>query len=133
MNMHHLKKICELLRSLKYRKMNISQLPKQMNNLLHLETLDIRQTKVQGDAMKDIFLNELKHLLAGDIIVDAAGDNEAIALSTVVMPPKISKNTKILRHVQIKDGPEAQLQLSHVASLERLRKLGVLGPRLQRR
>ncbi|BAF28745.1 disease resistance protein PIK6-NP-like [Oryza sativa Japonica Group] len=132
LKMSHLKNICKLVPSLKYlslRKTNVSQLPKKMNRLLHLETLDIRDTNVRGAAMRDIFLNELKHLLVGRIFIPdaAAGDNEASALlSTVLMPPKISKNTEILRHIQIKDGPEAQLQLSHVASLDGLRKLGVV-------
>ncbi|KAF0896163.1 hypothetical protein E2562_019656 [Oryza meyeriana var. granulata] len=129
----HLKSICKRVAWLKYlsvRKTNVSRLPKEMNKLLNLETLDIRQTKVQGDAMRFIFLNELKHLLAGNIITDAAADNEAAAyrLSTVLMPPKIGKKTEILRHVEIKDGRAraAHDQLLNVASLERLRKLGVV-------
>uniref|UniRef100_A0A0D9XUU9 Uncharacterized protein n=1 Tax=Leersia perrieri TaxID=77586 RepID=A0A0D9XUU9_9ORYZ len=122
LKMYHLKKICELVPSLKYlslRKTNIYWLPKQMSDLLNLETLDIRDTRVQANAMRNIFLQELKHLLAGRSGVDAT------LPYTVKIPKKIGKNTEILKHVQIKDG-HAQSELGRVASLKRLRKLGVV-------
>uniref|UniRef100_A0A0E0BLS3 Disease resistance R13L4/SHOC-2-like LRR domain-containing protein n=1 Tax=Oryza glumipatula TaxID=40148 RepID=A0A0E0BLS3_9ORYZ len=100
LTMRHLTSICELVPSLKYlslRKTNVFWLPSQMSNLLHLETLDIRDTRVQAKAMRNIFLQELRHLLAGgggNIASDAATQ-----LSTVKIPKKIGKNTEILRHV----------------------------------
>uniref|UniRef100_A0A0E0F868 Uncharacterized protein n=1 Tax=Oryza meridionalis TaxID=40149 RepID=A0A0E0F868_9ORYZ len=78
LTMRHLTSICELVHSLKYlslRKTNVFWLPSQMSNLLHLETLDIRDTRVQAKATRNIFLQELRHLLAGgggNIASDAA-------------------------------------------------------------
>uniref|UniRef100_I1R1U9 Uncharacterized protein n=1 Tax=Oryza glaberrima TaxID=4538 RepID=I1R1U9_ORYGL len=132
LKMSHLENICKMVPSLKYlslRKTNVSQLPKKMNQLLHLETLDIRDTNIRGAAMRGIFLNELKHLLVGrNIIPDAShrADEAEALLSTVLMPPKIGNKMEILRHVQITDGQEAYHQLLRVAYLERLRKLGVV-------
>uniref|UniRef100_J3N9Y3 Uncharacterized protein n=1 Tax=Oryza brachyantha TaxID=4533 RepID=J3N9Y3_ORYBR len=123
LTMTHLTTICDLVPSLKYlslRKTNIYWLPKQMNNLLHLETLDIRDTRVQANAMRGIFLQELRHLLAGCVTDDEA------QLHTVRVPDKLGKNTEILKHVRINDGRHAQAKLARVGSLARLWKLGVV-------
>ncbi|CAO2149975.1 unnamed protein product [Urochloa humidicola] len=64
-----LKNICDKLFQIKYlslRSTGITQLPKNINKLHYLETLDIRETKVQEFPGKIIALPLLKHLLAGD-------------------------------------------------------------------
>uniref|UniRef100_A0A0E0J547 Rx N-terminal domain-containing protein n=1 Tax=Oryza nivara TaxID=4536 RepID=A0A0E0J547_ORYNI len=126
LTMLHLTNICELVPSLKYlslRKTNVFLLPSQMN-LLHLETLDIRDTRLQANALRNILIQELRHLFAGyvsEVTVDAA------QLSTVKIPKKLGKNTEILKHVQIiDDGRQAQAQLRRVGSLKRLRKMGIV-------
>uniref|UniRef100_A0A0D3HPI3 Disease resistance R13L4/SHOC-2-like LRR domain-containing protein n=1 Tax=Oryza barthii TaxID=65489 RepID=A0A0D3HPI3_9ORYZ len=124
----HLKSICKVT-SLKYlslRNTDVSSLPKKMEDLWQLETLDIRDTKnMPATAMRRIYLHNLKHLLAGDnISTDGGGEgkkNESD--STVLVPHRIGKKTETSRHVRIKDG---QADLARIGSLEQLRKLGVV-------
>uniref|UniRef100_A0A0E0J545 Uncharacterized protein n=1 Tax=Oryza nivara TaxID=4536 RepID=A0A0E0J545_ORYNI len=114
----HLKKICELVPSLRYlslRKTNVHRLPKQMRDLLHLETLDIRDTNVLPATLRHIVLNDLKHLLAGVVSTDA--------IATVFVPRRIGLKAEVLKHVQIQDGGD---ELVRVGALEQLRKLGVV-------
>ncbi|MGS7457521.1 leucine-rich repeat domain-containing protein, partial [Mycobacterium tuberculosis] len=57
----HLKSICSQV-SLKYlslRNTDVSHLPWEINNLIMLETLDIRETKVRGRHMNYIYLRKL--------------------------------------------------------------------------
>uniref|UniRef100_A0A0D3HPI2 Rx N-terminal domain-containing protein n=1 Tax=Oryza barthii TaxID=65489 RepID=A0A0D3HPI2_9ORYZ len=112
------------LTNISFRKTNVFRLPSQMNNLLHLETLDIRDTRLQANALRNILIQELRHLFAcyvSEATVDAA------QLSTVKIPKKLGKNTEILKHVQIiDDGRQAQAQLRRVGSLKRLRKMGIV-------
>ncbi|XP_062188364.1 disease resistance protein PIK6-NP-like [Phragmites australis] len=118
----HLKSICKVL-SLKYlslRNTDVSRLPRAINNLRKLETLDVRQTDLRPSDTAHIVLPNLKHLLAGSI--RPAGD-EIESLSTVQMPRKIGRSMEILRHVQILDG---KVELHEVGHLKQLRKLGVV-------
>jgi hypothetical protein len=124
----HLKSICKVT-SLKYlslRNTDVSSLPKKMEDLWQLETLDIRDTEnMPATAMRRIYLHNLKHLLAGDnISTDGGGEGKKNESgSTVLVPHRIGKKTETLRHVRIKDG---QADLARIGSLEQLRKLGVV-------
>ncbi|KAJ1275947.1 hypothetical protein BS78_05G175800, partial [Paspalum vaginatum] len=112
----HLKSIYKVpsLKYLSLRNTNVSRLPKAINNLWQLETLDVW----------------LNHLLARHIIHGDEGER----LSTVWMPRKISKDTKVLRHKQLRklgvvvDGSEDNIRflLRTISNLsECLRSLSV--------
>ncbi|XP_062192977.1 disease resistance protein PIK6-NP-like [Phragmites australis] len=119
----YLKSICEVL-SLKYlclRNTDVSRLPRQINNLWKLETLDIRHTVVPPADTEHIFLPNLKHFLAGQIIRQAGDKTESFR--TVRMPRKIGKSTEILRHVEISRG---EVDLERIGHQKQLRKMGVV-------
>uniref|UniRef100_A0A8R7RAS0 Disease resistance R13L4/SHOC-2-like LRR domain-containing protein n=1 Tax=Triticum urartu TaxID=4572 RepID=A0A8R7RAS0_TRIUA len=118
----HLKSICKII-SLKYlslRNTDVSHLPWQINNLVLLETLDIRQTKVQGQDMKQIYLRKLKHLLTSLKLT-----TEEETLCWAGMPSRIGKmqDMEILSRVQVQHGKQ---ELNEVGRLLKLRKLGVV-------
>ncbi|KAK3120246.1 hypothetical protein QOZ80_9AG0684290 [Eleusine coracana subsp. coracana] len=115
----HLEGIISKVSWLKYlsiRNTQVSRLPKEINKLRRLETLDIRQTKIKDAGTKHIVLLMLKHLLAGNI--NKCHENES--LSTVQMPLKIGTTTEVLRHVQILKG---KAELDMLTNLKQLRKL----------
>ncbi|CAD6264345.1 unnamed protein product [Miscanthus lutarioriparius] len=67
---HHLKDICNKVYQLKYlsiRNTDITELPKDIEKLRYLETLDIRQTKIWTLSSKAIVLPKLMHLLTGNV------------------------------------------------------------------
>lgn len=121
--------MCASLKYLSLRKTNVSKLPKEMTDLLNLETLDIRDTAdMQAAAMRHIFLQEIKHVLAGCIKItakDDSGKTNYEEACTVLMPRRIGSKTEVLKHVQIQDD-KAKASLAIVGSLMRLRKLGVV-------
>jgi hypothetical protein len=132
LRMCHLRSICKCVPSLKYlslRNTNVSKLPKEMTDLLNLETLDIRDTAdMQAAAMRHIFLQEIKHVLAGCIKItakDDSGKTNYEEACTVLMPRRIGSKTEVLKHVHIQDD-KAKASLAIVGSLMRLRKLGVV-------
>jgi hypothetical protein len=120
----HLVSICKAVPSLKYlslRNIDVSQLPKNINNLKQLETLDIRRTNIT--TVDDINLPNLKHLLAGHIPhCPPPGKKTDESPLTVPMPNKIGLSMEILRHVQIIDGKADRLERVG----QQLRKLGVV-------
>ncbi|KAL6653747.1 hypothetical protein ACP70R_008674 [Stipagrostis hirtigluma subsp. patula] len=119
----HLKIICKMLH-LKYlslRNTDVVELPKQIKELQCLETLDIRQTKVQMLGKKAIVLPLLKQFLAGHKVSTTSGSEEPF----VCMPLSIEKmrNIQILSHVHISNSAG---ELAGIAQLLKLRKLGVV-------
>uniref|UniRef100_A0A0E0MHR0 Uncharacterized protein n=1 Tax=Oryza punctata TaxID=4537 RepID=A0A0E0MHR0_ORYPU len=130
LNKKHLRSICEivLLKYLSFRDSDVVELPKQIDKLQCLETLDIRQTKVRALPKKHIFLPMLKHFLAGrKPKVDGASDEDATdSEETVPMGPFCNgrmKNMEVLCHVQVSHSGD---ELDGIAQLEKLRKLGVV-------
>lgn len=121
---YHVDNICEIfqLRYLNLRRTKITKLPKKIEYLQQLETLDIRETAVRSFATKAVVLPMLKHMLAG-YTQDPNEDIESF--STVCMPSKIDKatNLQILCHVDV-SGKEDQLV--EIGKLLELRKLGVV-------
>ncbi|TKW01076.1 hypothetical protein SEVIR_8G153800v4 [Setaria viridis] len=119
----HLKSICKVAVSLKYlclRKTDMSRLPaRHIEALRLLETLDIRETEVPPADTKNIFLPQLKHLLAG------SRDRKKCSLNTVRMPLQIGRMREMetLSHVQVSDDGA---ELAHVSKLMQLRKLGLV-------
>uniref|UniRef100_A0ACD5YYW0 Uncharacterized protein n=1 Tax=Avena sativa TaxID=4498 RepID=A0ACD5YYW0_AVESA len=125
-----LKKICDKIFQLKYlslRNSDATELPKEINKLRYLETLDIRQTKVQSFPANTVALPKLMHLLAG------CPDNESSKatgsdkpFSTVRLPTKISSmtNMQVLSHVEVSESDMDELE--DVGRKLHLRKLGVV-------
>jgi hypothetical protein len=125
----HLKIICNQIYQLKYlclRRTSVTQLPKDINKLRYLETLDIRETKVQDFGTKPLMLQMLKHLLAGHI--DHSRTEGVIksnrSFSTVCIPHCIGimGNLQILSHVEVSQNAD----LDEISQLLQLRKLGVV-------
>ncbi|XP_044968490.1 disease resistance protein Pik-2-like [Hordeum vulgare subsp. vulgare] len=121
---HHVDNICEIfqLRYLNLRRTKITKLPKKIEYLQQLETLDIRETAVTSFATKAVVLPMLKNMLAGC----TQHPNEDIeSFSTVCMPRGIDKatNLQILCHVDV-SGKEDRL--TEIGKLLQLRKLGVV-------
>jgi hypothetical protein len=115
----HLKSICELqwLKYLSLRNTGVSWLPKKINNLKLLETLDIRQTGLRQRDTESIYLPKLKHLLTTWTATLYTGIPRNIG-GMIYM--------EILSRVQVQnDHPAAKQELEGVSRLK-LRKLGVV-------
>jgi hypothetical protein len=123
---HHLKSICKvlLLKYLSLRSTDVIELPKQIQELQCLETLDIRQTKVPVLAKKPIELRLLKHFLAGHKVSEGKPMASEGSFATVSMPLGIQKksNIEILSHEQVSNKDS---ELSSISQLRKLRKLGL--------
>ncbi|WVZ50063.1 hypothetical protein U9M48_001357 [Paspalum notatum var. saurae] len=126
----HLKSICKilLLKFLSLRNTDVTELPKQIKDLHCLETLDIRQTKVQRLSKKAIVFPLLKHFLAGNKVsgsTSAARISKEESPSAVEIPLGIQrmKDMEILSHVQVSNSDDSALYA--IAQLLKLRKLGV--------
>ncbi|CAL5043983.1 unnamed protein product [Urochloa decumbens] len=123
----YLKNICSNMLLLKYlsiRNTDVDKLPQNINNLLHLEILDIRQTRLPSDATKDIMLPKLKCLLAGHTQTATTGMAEK-HVPSVQIPSKISAmpNMEVLSHVNSLYDADV---LKHIGHLWQLRKLGAV-------
>ncbi|RLM58599.1 disease resistance protein RPM1-like [Panicum miliaceum] len=126
---HHLEIICNQIYQLKYlclRRTNVTRLPKDINKLRYLETLDIRETKIRDFGTKPLMLQMLKHLLAGSIDYSPREDiiRSNGSFSTVYMPHCIGimGNLQVLSHVQVSHND----QLDEISQLLQLRKLGLV-------
>ncbi|CAO2141836.1 unnamed protein product [Urochloa humidicola] len=127
---HHLKNICNHVSQLKYlslRNTDITELPKQIDKLQYLETLDIRQTKVQAFAKNSVVLPKLKHLLAGcqNVCKRQNTTNSEESFVTVQMPKTIGTMTElqVLSHVAVFGSGK---ELIDIGNLLQLTKLGVV-------
>uniref|UniRef100_A0A8R7QXW4 Disease resistance R13L4/SHOC-2-like LRR domain-containing protein n=2 Tax=Triticum urartu TaxID=4572 RepID=A0A8R7QXW4_TRIUA len=124
----HLKSICKiiLLKYLSLRNTDITELPKQIERLQCLETLDIRHTAVQSFATRSIMLPMLKHLLSGPKGSPGnTSDGSQHLFMAVRLPRGIKGMEKLetLSHVDVSDSVN---DLTDVGHLLRLRKLGVI-------
>uniref|UniRef100_A0A0E0RBN0 Rx N-terminal domain-containing protein n=1 Tax=Oryza rufipogon TaxID=4529 RepID=A0A0E0RBN0_ORYRU len=124
----HLKNICGiyLLKYLSLRDTDITRLPKEIENLIYLETLDIRQTKISVFPRKSLVLPMLKHLLSGHTVYPSEDIfRQQESFSAIHIPHQIGrmKNMEILSHVKVSHGG---MQLIAVGQLLKLRKLGVV-------
>ncbi|KAF7106227.1 hypothetical protein CFC21_106976 [Triticum aestivum] len=121
---YHLKNICEIfqLRYLNLRRTKITKLPKQIEKLQQLETLDIRETAVRSFGTSSVVLPMLKHMLAG---CTQHPNEDVESFSTVCMPLGTGSmtNLQILCHVDV-SGKEDRLV--EIGKLLQLRKLGVV-------
>ncbi|VAI63357.1 unnamed protein product [Triticum turgidum subsp. durum] len=119
----HLKSICKiiLLKYLSLRNTDITELPKQIEKLQRLETLDIRQTAVQSFPTKSIMLPMLKHLLAGQ---GNNSDRFQESFTAMRLPSGVRgmKKLEILSRV-VSDNADDSIDVGH---LLQLRKLGVI-------
>uniref|UniRef100_A0A0A9D277 Disease resistance R13L4/SHOC-2-like LRR domain-containing protein n=1 Tax=Arundo donax TaxID=35708 RepID=A0A0A9D277_ARUDO len=127
---HHLKDICDKVFQLKYlsiRNTDVTELPKEIEKLRYLETLDIRQTRIRTLTTKEILLPKLMHLLAGHIEDQIKDDSvrSGKSFSTVHMPRGIANMTElqILCHVEVSNSAD---ELMDVGRLQQLRKLGIV-------
>ncbi|XBH88835.1 hypothetical protein VPH35_080851 [Triticum aestivum] len=125
---HHWKSICKilLLKYLSLRNTDVSQLPKKIENLQCLETLDIRQTVVRAFSTKSVILPMLKHLLAGQ--TDSPSNNTdrfKESFTTVRLPSGIRRMVKleVLSHVEVSDNVDG---LVDIGQLLQLRNLGLV-------
>ncbi|XP_040384515.1 disease resistance protein PIK6-NP-like [Oryza brachyantha] len=120
----HLKNICNilLLKYLSLRDTDATQLPKQINKLHCLETLDIRQTKTRACATNSIFLPMLKHLLAGNKVVS----HRFMDMVETVQLPSGTRRMKRLEILSYVDASRNVDDLIDIGQLLHLRKLGVI-------
>uniref|UniRef100_A0A0E0MHS2 Uncharacterized protein n=1 Tax=Oryza punctata TaxID=4537 RepID=A0A0E0MHS2_ORYPU len=126
----HLKNICciYLLKYLSLRNTDVTKLPKAIQNLLYLETLDIRQTRIHAFPSKSLVLPMLKHLHSGNTVCPSKNKDDTRQqelFSSVLMPRRIGKmrNMEILSHVDV---PHGAIELVDVGQLLKLSKLGVV-------
>ncbi|XP_062182991.1 disease resistance protein Pik-2-like [Phragmites australis] len=124
----HLKNICKvlLLRYLSLRNTDVTGLPKQIEKLQCLETLDIRQTAIRAFSTKSVTLPMLKHLLSGH--TNSPSDNSdrfAVSFEAVRLPSGIRrmKQLEILSHVEVSNNVN---DLTDISQLLQLKKLGVI-------
>ncbi|XP_072146279.1 uncharacterized protein [Setaria viridis] len=131
-NRRYLKDICSRIFLVKYlslRGTNITYLPTEINNLHELEVLDIRKTKVNECATRDIVLLKLRRLLAGHVDPRASSDDKLVrddkSFSYVRIPHKIEKmeNMEVLSKVK---ASRKGRELKDIRKLWQLRKLGVV-------
>ena len=103
-------------------------MPKQIDKLRYLETLDIRQTKVQAFTKNSIMLPKLKHLLAGVKTAGCRsldGIQEEESLHTIQMPKHIGSmaELQVLSFVAVSGHG---VELIDIGNLLQLRKLGLV-------
>ncbi|WVZ50382.1 hypothetical protein U9M48_001640, partial [Paspalum notatum var. saurae] len=127
---HHMKNICRiiLLKYLSLRNTDVTGLPKEIQKLKCLETLDIRQTKIRTFASKHVTLPMLKYLLAGhkEPTRDHQNFGSFQELSVTVRLPsgiRRMKNLEELSHVDVSSNID---DLADIGQLLQLRKLGVV-------
>ncbi|RCV23440.1 hypothetical protein SETIT_5G006200v2 [Setaria italica] len=140
----HIEAICTVvcLKYLSLRKTDVFWLPPtHLKKLKLLETLDIRETpRLRPRDVGRMYLHSLKHLLAGRYVDKVTGEelptarrtSAEVSLVTVRIPSRIDEMTSMetLSHVQVsEDGAE----LGRVGKLRKLRKLGVVIRRVNRR
>ncbi|VAH54723.1 unnamed protein product [Triticum turgidum subsp. durum] len=119
-NEHYLSDICRKILMLKYlslRGTGVTRLPSEINNLLELEVLDIRETNIPASATRNVLLQKLKRLLAGHV------DSSPANFSSVQIPEKIFKmeGVEVLSNVK----PKNRRDLRDIGVLNELKKLGV--------
>lgn len=132
-----LKKICNKIFQLKYlsiRNTDAAELPKEINRLRYLETLDIRETTIRSFPANTIALPKLMHLLAGRTAATSGHEkssSEGIRssdrpFSTVQLPTGIGSmtNMQVLSHVEVSKDDEDEFR--NVGRKLHLRKLGVV-------
>ncbi|KAF7026509.1 hypothetical protein CFC21_038620 [Triticum aestivum] len=134
----HLKIICKiiLLRYFSLGNTDVTELPKQIEMLTCLETLDIRQTTVRAFATKSIMLPMLKHMLAGESQTCPPPSNNnperfQESFVGVRLPNGVQRMEKLemLSHVDVSHSVDDMIS---IGQLLRLRKLGVILDRKNR-
>uniref|UniRef100_A0ACD5VN79 Uncharacterized protein n=1 Tax=Avena sativa TaxID=4498 RepID=A0ACD5VN79_AVESA len=124
----HLNNICKilLLKYLSLRNTDVAELPKKIEKLQCLQTLDIRQTIIRAFATKSVLLPMLKHLLAGNrgSPGNSPVDRFKKSFATVRLPKSIRRMEKleVLSHVEVSNNDD----LIDVGKMLHLRKLGVI-------
>ncbi|RLN35852.1 hypothetical protein C2845_PM03G22860 [Panicum miliaceum] len=127
-----LRNICSNIFQLKYLSLmdtDATELPKEINKIRYLETLDIRQTLIQSFPSRTIALPKLMHLLAGHMVHQSIQAIESDkTFSTVHLPHGIGSmtNMQVLSHVEVSPGDEDIEELTNVGRKLQLRKLGVV-------
>uniref|UniRef100_M8BM27 Disease resistance protein RPM1 n=1 Tax=Aegilops tauschii TaxID=37682 RepID=M8BM27_AEGTA len=125
---HHLKSICKiiLLKYLSLRNTDITELPKQIEKLQCLETLDIRQTAVKEFATRSIILPMLKHLLSGQAESSSNNSDRSQKSFKAVHLPSSIKRMEQLETLSYVEAYHSVHDFSDVGHLSRLTKLGVV-------
>jgi Leucine-rich repeat (LRR) protein len=116
------------LKYLSLRKTNICKLPRQLGNLKHLETLDIRATLIKRLPASANNLSCMKHLLAGhkELLTRTGSVKFFKHCSGLEISPGMVRNMAALQsltYIVVKDEP---LVLREIGLLQKLRKLKVL-------
>ncbi|KAF7081520.1 hypothetical protein CFC21_085454 [Triticum aestivum] len=124
----HLKTIFKivLLKYLSLRNTDITELPKQIEKLQCLETLDIRQTTLRAFATNSIMLPMLKHLHAGQAQSPSNNSDKSRDLLTAVRIPSSIRRMEQLETLSHVEASHSVNDLSDVGYLLQLRKLGVI-------
>ncbi|XP_006663632.2 disease resistance protein Pik-2-like [Oryza brachyantha] len=126
---HSLKKICDKIFQLRYlslRDTDATELPKEIDKLRYLETLDIRQTKIASFPANTIALPKLIHLLAGHYTDNQKHGDKSF--STIHLPRGIGGMTsmQVLSHVEVSQLNDMEELTDIGRKLQQLRKLGVV-------
>jgi hypothetical protein len=122
----HLKNICRIhqLKYLSLRNTDVKQLPDEINQLLLLETLDIRGTRVKE---LNAVLPMLRHLLAGRISFakeDTVNSKESFTTVSLSHGASQMTSLEVLSHVKVSNSAKELREAAR--NSPRLRKLGVV-------
>ncbi|KAL6624316.1 hypothetical protein ACP70R_031637 [Stipagrostis hirtigluma subsp. patula] len=121
-NQRYLKDICSKMLLLKYlslRRIDITQLPSEINNLRELEVLDIRQTQVPEYATGHVLLLKMKRLLAGHIDMNLSNSDTGTGIEAEKLVYAVQIPHKIEKMVNMELGVVIDDKSSHLKNLLR--------------